>query len=94
MDGLGRFCSGGDYQLGWQEPFFTGKGVIGFMVKFYGIGNTVVQSEGYDMVKDPCIALGLFLKERLIMDWDFNSFNHFIYAKNIKALLQRKGVGR
>jgi hypothetical protein len=62
MDSLSRFLTGGDYQLGRQEIFIS-KGVIGFMMEFYGIRDTIVQSEGYDMVENLGISFGLFCEE-------------------------------
>jgi len=83
-DRLCRFCSGGDNQLGRQKAFPVSKGIVGFMMKFNSIGNTVFQSEGYDMIKDLGISKGLVFEDFWIKaDWDFNCFNHFIYAQYI-----------
>jgi hypothetical protein len=63
--------------LGRQEPFLAGKCIIGFMMELNGIGDTVVQAEGYDVVKDLGVAGGLVFKDFMVeVYWDFNSFNH------------------
>ena len=59
MDSLDRFGAGGDYKLGRQESFNVCEGVIGLMMKFYGIVDTTVQSCGYDMVEDLGVSGGL-----------------------------------
>ena len=60
-------------------------------MEFNSIRNTIVQSKGYDMVKDLGITRGLFFKKLKIVSYrDFDSLNH-TYMKVLKDYY-RKGV--
>jgi hypothetical protein len=65
--------------LGRQEISIRERG-ISFVMKFNSIGDTVVQSEGYDMVKDLGVARGLVFEGFVVrVHRDFDSFNSHIY---------------
>ena len=51
MYSLCRFWADGNNQLG-RQKVSVGESVVGFMMKFNSIDNTIVQAEGYDVVED------------------------------------------